>query len=164
MSIVQNFLSIVDKCFSKNHPTNKIFNRQTLKLSYPCMPNMKTIIASHKKQILSNVATTPNQNHDPSCNCRKKAECPLDGKCLQANDSNNNRTVHGTGTTHSSETPTDAMQRNYLNNIWTLTDANKTFLIKWKVLKKFKPDNNTNKKCNLCLHQKFISVEKILVA
>ena len=39
-----------------------------------------------------------------------------------------------------------------------------TFLIKWKVLKKFKPDNNINKKCNLCLHEKFISVEKILVA
>ena len=56
------------------------------------------------------------------------------------------------------------MQQNYLNNIWTLTDANKTFLIKWKVLKKFKPDNNINKKCNLCLHEKFISVEKILVA
>ena len=56
------------------------------------------------------------------------------------------------------------MQRNYLNNIWTLTGANKTFLIKWKVLKKFKPNNNTNKECNLCLHQKFISVEKILEA
>ena len=164
MSIVQKFLSIVDKCFPKNHPTNKIFNRQTLKLSYSCMPNMKTIIASHKKQILSNVATTPNQNHDPCCDCRKKAECPLDGKCLQANDGNNNRIVRGTGTTHSSETPIDAMQRNYLNNIWTLTDANKTFLIKWKVLKKSKPDNNTNKKCNLCFHEKFISVEKILVA
>ena len=61
------------------------------------MPNMKTIIASRKKQILSNVATTTNQNHDPSCNCRKKAEFPLDGKCLQANDGNNNRTVRGTG-------------------------------------------------------------------
>ena len=59
------------------------------------------------------------------------------------------------------------MQRNYLNNIWTLKDLKdakkKTFLIKWKVFKKCKPDNNTNKKCNLYLHAKFISVEKILV-
>ena len=52
-------------------------NRHTLKLSHSCMPNMKAIIASHKKEILSNVATIPNQNHDPSCNCRKKAECSL---------------------------------------------------------------------------------------
>ena len=96
--------AIVDKYFPKNHPLNKIFNRHTLKLSYSCMPNMKTIIASHNKQILSNVATTPNQKHDPNCNCRKKAECPLDGKCLQpgserglANDGNNNRIVRGTG-------------------------------------------------------------------
>ena len=81
----KKFLSIVDKCFPKNHPLNKIFNRHTLKLSYSCMPNMKTIIASHNKQILSNVPTTSNQNQDPSCNCRKKAECPLDGQCLQQN-------------------------------------------------------------------------------
>ena len=78
----KKFLSIVDKCFPKNHPLNKIFNRHTLKLSYSCMPNMKTIIASHSKQILSNASTTPNQTPD-SFNCRKKAECPLEGKCLQ---------------------------------------------------------------------------------
>ena len=52
---------------------------------------------TYKKHILLNVATTSNQNHDPSCNYRKKAECPLDGKCLQANDGNNNRIVRRTG-------------------------------------------------------------------
>ena len=68
-------LSIVDKYFPKNHPLNKIFNRCTLKLSYSCMPNMKTIIASH---------ITPNKKPHSS-NCRQKVECPLEGKCLQEN-------------------------------------------------------------------------------
>ena len=43
-------------------------------------------------------------------------------------------------------------------HIWTLKDANKIFRVKWKVLKKCKPYNNTNAKCNLCLHEKFILI------
>ena len=73
-----------NKCFSQNHPLHKIFNRHTLKLSYSCMPNMKTIIASHNKNILSNVPTTTLQQ-PKEFNCRNKTECPLDGKCLQQN-------------------------------------------------------------------------------
>ena len=42
----RKFLLIVDKCFPKNHPLNKIFNRHTLKLSYLCMPNMKAVIST----------------------------------------------------------------------------------------------------------------------
>ena len=53
----------------------KIFNRHTLKLSYSCMPNMKSIISSHNKHILSN-ANTPTPQPD-TCNCRKKPDCPL---------------------------------------------------------------------------------------
>ena len=139
------------------------------------MPNMKTIIASHNKQMLSNVATTPNQNHDPSCNCRKKAECPLDAKCLQA------KVVYQTTATTVTTTESyvglaSNLKERYRNHNtffwntnrrnavelsehkWTLKDENKTFRIKWKVLKKCKPNNNTNKKCNLCLHEKFILI------
>ena len=80
----RKFLGIVNKCFPQNHPLHKIFNRHTLKLSYSCLPNMKAIIASHNKNILSHVPTTRPQQ-PKECNCRKKAECPLDGKCLQEN-------------------------------------------------------------------------------
>ena len=40
----RKFIRIVDKCFQKKHPLHKIFNGHTLKLSYSCMPNMKSII------------------------------------------------------------------------------------------------------------------------
>ena len=81
----RKFLSIVDKCFPKNHPLHKIFNRHTLKLSYSCMPNMRSIIASHNKALLSDYTTTPTQQSDKQCNCRTKDECPLEGKCLETN-------------------------------------------------------------------------------
>ena len=43
------FLQLVDKHFPKSNPLHKIFNRNTLKLSYSCMSNVKTIISSHNK-------------------------------------------------------------------------------------------------------------------
>ena len=43
-------------------------------------------------------------------------------------------------------------------HIWTLKDAKKPFEIKWKVLKRCRPYNNVSKKCNLCLHEKFVII------
>ena len=36
------FLSLIDQHIPKSHPLHKIFNRNTLKLSYSCMTNIKT--------------------------------------------------------------------------------------------------------------------------
>ena len=43
-NIGRNFLCLVDKCFPAGHKLRKIFNRNTLKLSYSCMPNVQQII------------------------------------------------------------------------------------------------------------------------
>jgi len=56
-----------------------------LKLSYSCMPSMKSIILSHNKTILSDYNTTPMQQPNKQYNCRTKDECPLQGKCLETN-------------------------------------------------------------------------------
>ena len=74
------FLLIVDKCFPKNHPLNKIFNRHTLKLSYSCMPNMKAVITSHNKIMLAQDSATAAPSQPLTCNYRNKPECPLQGK------------------------------------------------------------------------------------
>ena len=66
----RKFLHIVYRCFPKNHPLHKIFDRHTLKLSHSCMSNMKSIISPHNKQVLSNL-NSPTQQPD-TCNCRKK--------------------------------------------------------------------------------------------
>ena len=41
------FLQAVGDSFTPDHPLRKIFNRNTLKLSYSCIPNVKSIISSH---------------------------------------------------------------------------------------------------------------------
>lgn len=43
----QKFLHLIEKHFPRNNPLSKIFNRNTLKLSYNCTDNIEKII---KKQ------------------------------------------------------------------------------------------------------------------
>ena len=49
------------------------------------MPNMKSIISSHNKALLSDYHRSQTQTNYKECNCRKKDQCPLDGKCLTQN-------------------------------------------------------------------------------
>ena len=77
-NVGRQFLKIVNDSFPKGHVLQKIFNKNTLKLSYCCMPNMKSTIDAHNKAIMKG------QHHEPekkNCNCRKKEDCPLDGNC-----------------------------------------------------------------------------------
>ena len=171
----RKFLRIVDKYFQKKHPLYKIFNRHTLKLSYSCMPNMKSIISSHNKHVLSN-ANAPTPQPD-TCNCRKKSDCPLDGKCLQTNVIYQATVTIETATETYVGLATNFKER-YRNHktsfrhskrrnetelskyVWNLQNENKPFQIKWKILKKCKPYSNINKKCSLCLNEKFIIICK----
>ena len=68
----------IDESFPKNHPLNKIFNRNTLKLSYSCMPNVQSIISSQNKTIIRKEAS---KNTATERNCRAKDACPLQGEC-----------------------------------------------------------------------------------
>ena len=163
---------------SSSTALQKIFNRHTQKLSYmySCMPNMKPVISSHNKYILSNFSS-PTQQPD-TCNCRKKPDCPLEGKCLQSNvfyqatviTATTTETYIGLATNFKEHYKNDQSSLRHLNRrnetelskyIWTLQDSKKPFQIKWKVLKKCKPYSNISKKCNLCLYEKFIIICKI---
>ena len=158
----------------EKHPLHKIFNHRTLRLSYSCMPNMKTNISSHNKKLLSDC--NQSQTLDKECNCRKKDQCPLKGKCFTTN------TVYQATVT--TETLTDSylglvtnFKERYRNHassfqhqnkrhetelskhVRTLKD-NKPFNLKWKIIKQCKPYNTITKKCNLCLFEKFIIICK----
>ena len=175
-NIGRKFLNAVNKCFPKNHPLNKIFNKHTLKLSYSCMPNVKSIISSHNKKVLSTNNTEQVQT-DKECNCRKKNECPLEGKCLQTNV-----IYQATVTTETTKETYIGLATNfkerYRNHkcslklskrrnetelskyIWKLKEEKKDYNIKWKIIKKCQPYNNITKTCNLCLSEKFIIICK----
>ena len=51
------FHALVNKHFPKGSKLNKIFNRNTLKLSYSCMPNMSAVIRQHNRSILKDRKT-----------------------------------------------------------------------------------------------------------
>ena len=79
-NIGKKFLNLIDKHFPKTNKLHKIFNRNTIKLSYSCTKNMGRIIKSHNKKI-----TTTKTTENLDCNCRSKQNCPMDGKCRSSN-------------------------------------------------------------------------------
>ena len=81
-NIGRDFLRLIDKCFPVGHKLRKIFNRNTLKLSYSCMANVRQVIDGHNKTILKKAAQTPQDQANKTCNCRKRDECLLKGTCL----------------------------------------------------------------------------------
>ena len=73
------FLNLIKKHFPPNHNLHPGFNRDNLKVSYSCIPNLSSIINNHNKKILINNNNTTPQN---GLNSRKKDQCLLDDNCL----------------------------------------------------------------------------------
>ena len=79
-NVGRSFLKIVDEEFPKGHALHKIFNRNTVKISHSCMPNLKQNIDDHSKSTLRKTNAVPPK----ACNCRQPAHCPLDSNCLKS--------------------------------------------------------------------------------
>ena len=147
-------------------------NRNNIKISYRCMPNVKCEIARHNSKVLKKPEAEKAQ---PGCNCRDKTKsCPLDGKCLT------DRVVYkatveepsGVVNTYTGVTKNTFKKRFYghtnsfknrnlehsttlSTHIWKLTDSSTPYSIRWSVIDRGKPFNPTYKKCSLCLNEKF---------
>lgn len=176
-NIGHKFLKIIDDSFPPSHPLRKICNRNTLKLSYSCMPNVDNIIASHNKYLLANDDPSNAPTND-ECNCRKKENCPLAGQCqaqsivyqatVTREDSKEQQTYIGitegsfklryNNHTNSFRKPKMRNSTALSKYIWTLKDSNAKFNIAWKIIKRCKAYSSITKKCNLCSHEKFIIV------
>ena len=165
------FLSLIDKHFPKSNPLHKIFNRNTIKLSYSCMGNIKTIISNHNKAEINKSTHTDDQTKN--CNCRKSSTCPMDGNC------NMESIIYQAEVTTSTTKETyiglcdTAFKLRYRNHvcsfrnerykhatelskyIWNLKDKNIKYHIKWRKVKQARSYSNITKKCNLCLWEKF---------
>ena len=76
------FLKLLDKHFPRQQKLHKIFNKNTVKVSYSCTKNIKSIINSHNKRVLHQIRPCPNEQ---KCNCIKKEFCPLNGNCQAKN-------------------------------------------------------------------------------
>ena len=60
---------------------HKICNRNNVKISYSCTPNMASIISGHNKNLLN--CNNTQTDITPPCNCRVKSDCPFAGACRE---------------------------------------------------------------------------------
>ena len=184
-NIGHRFLALVDKHFPKDHKLHKIFNRNTIKISYSCMNNTKQIIDNHNKRILTSAqakdtAASATTEVNKNCNCRQKNACPLAGNCLQSSviyqatvtrkDNNKKDTYIGLTenafkTRYRNHTASlrHAKHRNSTElskHIWTLKDKNIDHFISWRILSSHSTYSSSSKRCNLCLKEKFLIICK----
>ena len=70
------FLRLVKRHFPKESPLQKLFNKNTLKVSHNCMSSVTSVLSAHNRNILFP------KKPEFGWNCRSKTDCPLDKKCL----------------------------------------------------------------------------------
>ena len=77
----KTFLRLIDEHFPPHHKLHKLFNRNNVRISYSCVPNVKSIVNKYNETVLD----PPNNNSERTCNCINSEKCPLQKKCLTNN-------------------------------------------------------------------------------
>ena len=75
-NIGKRILKLLQKHFTPTNPMYAIFDKNKIKISCSCFPNMGSIISLLKKHILNSNST------DYGWNCNNRDESPLENKCL----------------------------------------------------------------------------------
>ena len=172
-NVGRNFLNLIDKHFPASNPLHKIFNRNSVKVSYSCMDNCKSVISKHNFGPLlknkSDVVASTKKN----CNCIESTECPLNNNCLTKSVVYKAEVTDDTGVIRdyigmTSNTfkkrfynhKTSFKDTSYVKStelskhIWNLKNKKRTFNIKWSILKQASPYRSGAKSCNLCIQEK----------
>ena len=172
-NIGEKFLKLVDKNFPQGHPLAKLINRNTVKISYRCMPNMKMAISRHNHKVQK--AVEEQVQAEPGCNCNGRCgPCPLQGGCLvesvayKATVKQQDSTVNTyTGMTcntfkerfygHRStfENENHPNPTTLSTHVWDLKGQSKNYEVKWNIIDKAKDFNPATRKCRLCLKEKY---------
>ena len=176
-NIARSFLKLVDTHFPIGNKLHKIFNRNTVKVSYSCMSKVKSIITSHNTRIIRK--SQPQDISAENCNCRNKHACPLQNKCMSKDivykatifTGNTQDTKHYIGM---SSNTFKERYRNHIKSfthkkysnktehskhVWHLKQKKTDFTIKCSIIKKSISYTGGSKICNLCLEEK-ISILK----
>ena len=157
-NIARSFLNVhthfVDTHFPVGHKLHKIFNRNTVKVSYSCMSNVRSIITSHNTRIIKR--SQPQNSNTDNCNCRNKHACPLQNKCMSkdivykatvtTNNTQDARHYIGMTSNTFKERCRNHIKsfthKKYSNetelskHVWHLKQNKTDFTIKWSIIKK----------------------------
>ena len=161
----QKFLALVKKHFPPGSNLYPILNKNTIKLSYSCTKNMRSIIQAHNQKLLSGTQQPPQK----TCNCRKKDECPVQGNCLRpvvykATIKVGEEEKTYIGSTNNFKNRFSAHKNSFKNNNNKNATALSTFIwernlnpnpaIKWEIVRVVEPYKPGHNSCELCLAEK----------
>ena len=171
-NIGKTFLNLIKKHFPKTNKLHKIFNKNTVKISYSCINNISSIISWHNKNFLNASVT------QYGCNCRIREDCLLQNQCLAPNiiyradvhcEANKDHKFYfGVAQTPFKERfrnhNRDFNHEQYIKSkelskyIWSLKDAGTPYTINWSIDAKVKGSTKVNY-YSLCLTEKYHLIE-----
>ena len=175
-SIGKDFFRLLDKHFPDHHRYHKLFNRNSVKLSYSCMPNMEAIIKSHNAHVQKLSEQTDASTNTRMCSCRNKNDCPLDGQCLKSSIVYKATVKKASGDVSYlgiSETPfkdryynhTKAFKNRVYETdtelsklIWELKDKKQDHRISWEIAASTSALRSGGGRCDLCTTEKLLII------
>ena len=178
----RTFLELVDKHFPKGSELSKICNRSSIKVSYATTKNISKFVDAHNKKIIAKAQVTKGKK---LCNCRRSAECPVEGQCLlesvvyQADvlSKHGTKTYYGMTertfktryTEHKQSLPSRTSdmcpverRKRYEHKselsayTWKLYGEGTGFKINWKIHSKAYTYKGGARRCDLCLTEKLV--------
>ena len=169
-NVGKQFLRIIDTSFSDDNPLKKLFNRNTVKVSYKGMPNMSSIVSRHNTKLLNSDNI---QQQDNGCNCQDGPDtCPLTpADCKKrsviyvASVTSADGVEHYTGLTgdsfkkrwtqHEGDFRHNRKTTTLSTYISKLKEEGKQFTVKWEIMDRAPVFNPVTRKCRLCLKEIF---------
>ena len=154
------FLKLLDKHSPQHQKLHKIF-KNTLKVSYNCTKNIKSITSCHNKKVSHQNQPCSNEQ---KCNCIRKELRPLNGK-NQAENIVYEATTTCNEWTHSENICIGIAETAYSNHIrsfnlpahkndselskefWKIKRRNSVPQIKWRILRKCLHLNRSFRRC-----------------
>jgi uncharacterized protein (UPF0335 family) len=169
------FRELVEKHFTPDHVLYKIFNKNTLKISYSCLPNIKSMLDAHNRSIIGINSGNTSDANNRSCNCRRANDCPLDGRCLTKNviyradvstpsDPSKSKVYIGSTTRafkvryteHKADFNNASGRSTKLSRyIWSLKEQKQKYNIKWQIINTSNQSVPNLKFCTLCNLERF---------
>ena len=139
------FLKLINKHFPWRNKFYKLLNKNKVKVSYSCMPNMKNIINAHNKKLINHAKDIITR----TCHCTRKHQCWFNEKCLTNNALCNVSITRNKDYYDVSETTFKLRYANHKkkfsnikyqtdteisNKYWNIISTNKTLNISWEIL------------------------------
>ena len=122
INLGKEFLKLVDKHFPVGHFYRKIFSRKSLKISYSCMSNVKSLIQSHNKSVLTKANNALINNNNNRRSISKSIN--NDSNTINKNNVNDNIPITSCNNNNNSMLSNVTNNTNSDNNNNTLTTNN----------------------------------------